>query len=66
MTQPLPEIAVTDKTIPILESLGVCLDQMIETQMRAYPDTWSNADRREMAEQHLFATLSRSSENRNG
>jgi len=51
---PLPEIKVTDKTIPVLESLGVCLNSMIELQMQAYPSVWSSDERREEAEKHLF------------
>jgi len=51
---PLPEIKVTDKTIPVLESLGVCLNRMIELQMQAYPNCWDDAERREEAEKHLF------------
>ena len=30
------------------------LDRMIEIQMGAYPDSWPEADKREMAELHLF------------
>lgn len=30
------------------------LERMIETQMTAYPSGWSDADRRELAELHLF------------
>lgn len=47
---PLPEIHVNPKTIPVLESLGVHVESMIELQASAYPDCWSHADRREMAE----------------
>lgn len=50
MNQPLPEIHVNPKTIPVLESLGIVLERMIQTQMTAYPNAWSDADRREMAE----------------
>jgi len=51
---PLPEIKVTDKTIPVLESLGVCLNRMIELQMEAYPDFWGDVSRREEAEKFLY------------
>jgi len=51
---PLPEIKVTDKTIPILESLGVSLNRMIELQMQAYPNCWGDVERREEAEKLLF------------
>jgi len=51
---PLPEIKVTDKTIPVLESLGVCLNRMIELQMQAYPNCWGDAERREEAEKFLY------------
>jgi hypothetical protein len=57
---PLPEIKVTDKTLPVLESLGVCLDRMIEIQMSAYPECWSVEDRREMAENYLAIASHRS------
>jgi hypothetical protein len=50
---PFPELKVTDKTLPVLESLGIHLDRMIEIQMSAYPECWSVEDRREMAENYL-------------
>lgn len=34
--------------------LASSLNTMIETQMAAYPESWSAADKREMAELHLF------------
>lgn len=40
-----------------LSSLGASLDRMIATQMTAYPSSWSDADKREMAEQHLFGIV---------
>jgi hypothetical protein len=57
---PLPEIKVTDKTLPVLESLGIHLDRMIEIQMSAYPECWSVEDRREMAENYLAIASHRS------
>lgn len=60
MTQPLPEIHVNPKTIPVLESLGVNARWLMENSavtQRAYA---------EMMAEREAATLSRSSENRNG
>lgn len=37
-----------------LEQMGVHLDRMIAIQATAYPDHWPDADRRELAEKHLF------------
>jgi hypothetical protein len=34
--------------------LGAALDRMIAIQATAYPTHWSAADKRELAEQHLF------------
>jgi hypothetical protein len=50
MTQHVP---INRNTIPVFESLGIRVERMIETQMQAYPSTWSNADRREMAERYF-------------
>lgn len=36
------------------EVLRQRLDRMIATQMGAYPDSWTDADKREVAELHLF------------
>lgn len=36
------------------EQLGNALESMVQIQMKAYPSHWSDEDRREMAEQHLF------------
>jgi hypothetical protein len=36
------------------DRLGEMLNSMIHTQMAAYPDSWDEADKREMAERHLF------------
>lgn len=36
------------------EQLGNALESMVQIQMTGYPPHWSDEDRREMAEQHLF------------
>lgn len=36
------------------DALGGHLDSMVAAQMQAYPDSWPEADKREMAERHLF------------
>lgn len=36
------------------DRLGGHLDNMVRIQMGSYPSDWSEADRREMAEWHLF------------
>lgn len=38
----------------IHQRLGDSLGDMIEIQMQSYPVGWSEDDKREMAEQHLF------------
>ena len=50
MTHPTDE---TGKTIE--QRLGECLEAMTQIQMQAYPASWTPADKREMAEKHLFA-----------
>lgn len=52
VTAPFP---ITIHTSAIIKSLGVHLESMIAAQMTAYPTHWSDDDRRELAEQHLFA-----------
>lgn len=50
----IPEIVPSVNTLPIMESLGIHLESMIAIQATAYPSHWSEADRRELAERHLF------------
>jgi hypothetical protein len=38
----------------ILNAMDAHRERMIAIQSEAYPDHWSAAERREMAEQHLF------------
>lgn len=38
-------------------ALEAPLERMIATQMLAYPDHWSPADKREAAQLHLFGTV---------
>jgi hypothetical protein len=38
----------------IAAELGAHVERMIQIQMEAYPEHWSEQDRRDMAEQHLF------------
>lgn len=42
--------------VPFADALGARLESMIRTQMEAYPADWSDADKREMAEWHLFGS----------
>ena len=37
-----------------LNQFGDCLESMIAIQMTAYPNDWPEADKREVAEFHLF------------
>lgn len=37
-----------------LERLSNSLERMVQIQMTAYPDAWSDEDKREMAERELF------------
>jgi hypothetical protein len=34
--------------------MASCLERMISTQMSAYPESWPEADKREVAKLHLF------------
>lgn len=38
---------------PVPRTMGDMLESMVRIQMAAYPETWSAADKREMAERHL-------------
>jgi hypothetical protein len=38
----------------VAASIGASLDRMVAVQIAAYPDHWTSAEKREMAEQHLF------------
>jgi hypothetical protein len=38
--------------------INAATERMIATQMTAYPADWSDADKREMAERHLFGVRS--------
>jgi len=38
----------------IASDIGTGVGRMIAIQMGAYPDSWPDADKREMAELHLF------------
>jgi hypothetical protein len=40
--------------VPPADLLSASLDRMVDIQCSAYPDHWSDEDRREMAELHLF------------
>lgn len=40
--------------LPILRAMDAHRERMIAIQMSAYPDHWTEEERREMAEQHLF------------
>lgn len=39
-----------------LAQINSATERMIATQMLAYPDDWTEADKREAAELHLFRT----------
>lgn len=43
-------LAATDP----VRQLGAKLERMIAVQMAAYPSGWTEEEKREMAEQHLF------------
>lgn len=40
----------------LADVLGDSLERMVAIQMTAYPAHWSDEDRREVAEKHLFGT----------
>lgn len=43
----------------IMDELAGTIERMIAIQATAYPDCWSDDDRREMAIHHLFPALER-------
>jgi hypothetical protein len=44
---------------PLMDELASAMERMIAIQVTAYPDCWSDDDRREMAIHHLFPELER-------
>lgn len=40
------------------DDLGGCVERMIAIQMAAYPAGWTEDEKREMAERHLFGARS--------
>jgi hypothetical protein len=38
----------------LVSGIGSGVENMIRIQMTAYPNDWSDEDKREMAQQHLF------------
>lgn len=45
-----------DGVMPIARRLGDAVEAMIAIQMEAYPSHWTEEERREMAERHLFGS----------
>lgn len=50
-------LKVTER-VPAIVTLAMHLDRMVAIQMAAYPESWTDDEKREMAEQHLFGVRS--------
>lgn len=55
MTAPLPSTIFRTRSLAnCVEDLGSASERMIQITMLSYPNDWSDQDKRELAQQHLF------------